>query len=68
MVIIIIILIIIIVIITIIMFGESHPEAIPLLFGRSLIALEKKSGGIRPIAIGYTLCRIVAKSDRNFTL
>ena len=31
------------------------------LFGASLIALEKKGGGIRPIAVGCTLRRLVAK-------
>ena len=48
--------------------GECHQDVIPILFGGSLIALEKKSGGIRPIAIGYTLCRIAAKCANNFAL
>ena len=39
-----------------------------ILFGGSLIALEKKSGGIRPIAIGYTLRRIAVKCSNNFAL
>ena len=30
-------------------------------FGAALVALEKKSGGMRPIAVGCTLCRLVAK-------
>ena len=30
-------------------------------FGASLIALNKKDGGIRPIAVGFTLCRLAAK-------
>ena len=33
----------------------------PLLFGASLIALEKKDSGVRPIAVGITLRRPVAK-------
>ena len=41
--------------------GQCHPSVVPILFGGSLIALEKKSGGIRPIAIGYTWRRIAAK-------
>jgi len=41
--------------------GKCHPEVAPVLFGGNLIALEKKSGGIRPIAIGYTWRRIAAK-------
>ena len=34
--------------------GKCHSAVAPILFGGNLIALEKKSGGIRPIAIGYT--------------
>ena len=41
--------------------GKCHHDVIPILFGGNLIALEKKSGGIRPIAIGYTWRRIAAK-------
>ena len=41
--------------------GQIHPQVSPVLFGGNLIALEKKSGGIRPIAVGYTLRRIAAK-------
>ena len=33
----------------------------PILFGATLIALRKKEGGIRPIAIGFTLRRLAAK-------
>ena len=32
-----------------------------IIFGRRLIALQKKDGGIHPIAIGYTLHRLAAK-------
>ena len=41
--------------------GKCHPAVTPILFGGTLIALEKKSGGIRPIAIGYTWRRVAAK-------
>jgi len=36
------------------------------LFGGYVIALEKKSGGIRPIAVGYTLRRIAAKCANSY--
>jgi len=36
------------------------PEAVaPVLFGGRLLALSKKSGSIRPIAIGFTLRRLL---------
>ena len=41
--------------------GHCNPAVTPVLFGGQLMALEKKSGGIRPIAIGYTWRRIAAK-------
>ena len=41
--------------------GIVPAEVLPILFGASLIALDKKGGGIRPIAIGCTLRRIVGK-------
>ena len=34
-------------------------------FGATLIALGKKDGGVRPIAVGCTLCRLVAKCACN---
>ena len=38
------------------------PEAVrPIFFGASLVALQKKSGGVRPIAVGCTLRRLVSK-------
>lgn len=46
--------------------GKCSPEVKPILFGGQLIALEKKSGGIRPIAIGYTWRRIAAKCANNY--
>ena len=45
------------------------PRAIsPILFGANLIALSKKSGGVRPIAIGYTWRRIAAKCANAFAV
>jgi len=41
--------------------GRCSPDVAPVLFGGQLIALEKKTGGIRPIVIGYTLRRVAAK-------
>ena len=32
----------------------------PFFFGASVIALNKKDGGVRPIAVGCTLRRLVA--------
>ena len=46
--------------------GHIHPQVSPVLFCGNLIALEKKSGGIRPIAVGYTLRRIAAKCTDNY--
>ena len=46
--------------------GEIHPGVSPVLFGGNLIAREKKTGGVRPIAIGYTLRRIAAKCANSF--
>ena len=45
-----------------------HPQVglSPVLFGGNLIALEKKSGGIRPIAVGYTLRRIATKCANSY--
>jgi len=37
-----------------------------ILFGRRLLALNKKSGGIRPIALGFTLRRLASKCANSF--
>ena len=47
--------------INLILAGKVPDEICPVLFGASLIALNKKDGGIRPIAVGCTLRRIAAK-------
>ena len=41
--------------------GKTPPSVRPFFFGASLIPLGKKGGGIRPIAVGHTLRRLVAK-------
>src|SRR6218665_3062094 len=41
--------------------GECPPTVRPILFGGNLIALNKDSGGLRPIAIGYLWRRLAAK-------
>lgn len=41
--------------------GKVCAEFVPFLYGASLIAFNKKDGGIRPIAIGATLRRLVSK-------
>ena len=41
--------------------GKCPPLVARILFGGRLIAIQKKSGGLRPIAIGYTFWRLAAK-------
>jgi Reverse transcriptase (RNA-dependent DNA polymerase) len=48
--------------------GKCHPDVIPILFGGNLTALVKKSGGIRPIAVGYTWRRIAAKCANAYAI
>ena len=43
------------------MSGHCPQEAAKIFFGGRLLALEKKTGGIRPIAIGFTLRRLSSK-------
>ena len=44
----------------------NTPESVrPYVFGATLIPLAKKDGGIRPIAVGQTLRRVVAKCMRG---
>ena len=47
--------------VNIIVKGDT-PFSISPFFGASLITLEKKGGGVRPIAIDCTLCHLAAKS------
>ena len=41
--------------------GSVPSEVIPDLCGAKLLAMRKKSGGIRPIAVGEVLCRLTSK-------
>ena len=41
--------------------GRTPPAIRPLFFGANLTALRKKSGGIRPIAVGSTIRRLALK-------
>jgi len=41
--------------------GQCPADVVSTFFGGRLIALNKKSGGIRPIAVGFTLRRLVSK-------
>ena len=45
--------------------GRCPQEVSKIFFGGRLISLTKKSGGIRPIAIGFTLRRLVSKVANN---
>jgi len=45
--------------------GKCPPEVATVLFGGRLFALQKKSGGVRPIAIGYTWRRLAVKCANN---
>ena len=46
---------------TLVLRGDVPDEVRPLFFGASLVALRKKTAGVRPIAVGCTLRRLVAK-------
>lgn len=48
--------------------GECPPEIREIMFGGTLIALSKKSGGLRPIAIGYIWRRLAAKCANKFAV
>ena len=41
--------------------GNAPLSVHPILFGATLIALQNKEGGIRPISIGLTLRHLAAK-------
>ena len=46
---------------TLVLDGRTPTEVRPFFFGASLVALNKKSGGVRPIAVGCTLRHLVAR-------
>ena len=48
--------------------GKTPASARPFFGGATLLALQKKNGGIRPIAIGCTLHRLAAKCASNMVM
>ena len=46
--------------------GGLDQEVNEIIYGGRLIALKKKDGGLRPIAIGYTLRRLAAKCANKY--
>ena len=48
--------------------GATPPSIRPFFFGANLTALHKKQGGIRPIAVSCTLCRLTAKVAGNLVM
>ena len=47
--------------INLVLSGGFPSEVAPIIFGGRLLALNKKSGGVRPIAIGFSLRRLASK-------
>jgi Reverse transcriptase (RNA-dependent DNA polymerase) len=54
--------------INLLMQGKCPPSVTQFIFGGRLIALQKKAGGIRPIAIGYTLRLLAAKCVNKYAI
>ena len=54
--------------VNILMEGKCSPDISPILFGGRLIALDKKSGGVRPIEIGYVWRRIASKCANHHAI
>ena len=50
----------------ILMTDTRHVNAAPVFFGGRLLALNKKTGGIRPIVNGFTLRRLASKCANSF--
>jgi len=46
--------------------GRCPEEVTPVFCGGRLLALSKKNGGFRPIAIGFTLRRLAFKCANSF--
>ena len=52
-----------------ILLGGDCPESIrPVLFGGKLLALNKKDGGVRPIAVGIVWRRLACKCANSFAI
>ena len=45
----------------IVLYGKVPEDVCPTFYGANLTALSKPDGGVRPIAVGFTLRRLVAK-------
>ena len=54
--------------INILLNGERPLSVKETLFGGRLIALQKKDGGIRPLAVGYTLRRLAVKCANSYVI
>lgn len=52
--------------INILLAGRAHPLISPWLCGAPLTALNKKNGGVRPIAVGETIRRLISKLCCSF--
>jgi len=52
--------------INLVLSGGCPSEVGPIFFGGRLLALNKKSGGVRPIAIGFSLRRLASKCASSF--
>ena len=48
--------------------GRCHPDIMPVLFRGTLTALQKKAGGIQPIAVGYTWRHIAARCANTYAI
>jgi len=48
--------------------GETPEEVNKIIYGGRLLALEKKGGGVRPIAVGYTWRRLAAKCANSYII
>jgi len=52
--------------INLVLSGGCPFEVAPIFFGGRLLAMNKKSGGVRPIAIGFSLRRLASKCANSF--
>jgi hypothetical protein len=48
--------------------GRYPSDVAAVLFGGKIFTLNKKSGGVRPIAIGYTWHRLAAKCANSYAI
>src|SRR6218665_2159218 len=65
---IIIIIIMFILLVNLLLAGTCPQEIRTILFGGTLFALRKSSGGLRPIAIGYTWRRLASKCANAYAI